>query len=296
MFQQYKLISFALIIQSVFAVQKDTQTILTEFDADNFRNTILSTVRMYLQLKENAEEILVLLNQVLAGLVDDQINMIILLELTEQHALLLLQNQKILLLIIQEDNEKALAETETDARQIIQLIIIQYNKKDVKCNDRTFAQEDTKKNKAHKFWVRKNGENDDAIVVVDETTNQLVQYLSMDATFAELKQKFEALQMRLIENESHGALIQPIVTAQTGLATKVDQKAILRILQLLSQLRQQLIGAGSNFEDTEIRQGQRWVEFSTYLTYELNILVDRKNQLEQAIQTFKANIDIASFL
>lgn len=58
----YKFIALALIVSSVFAVQKDTKTILAEIDADNFGNTILSTVQMYLQAKGNAEEILVLLN------------------------------------------------------------------------------------------------------------------------------------------------------------------------------------------------------------------------------------------
>ncbi|CAD8112374.1 unnamed protein product [Paramecium primaurelia] len=253
MFQQYKLIIFSLIIQSVFAVQNDTKTILVEFDANNFGNTILSTVRMFLQSKGNAEEILVLLNQVLAGLVDDQINMTIFQNLENSiayHTAQVAANAQ-----MREDNEKALAEieTETDVRQTIQVIIIQnhikfryiilvilnilqqvqsnqlqYNKKDIESNERIFAQEETNRNKAHKTWVKKNGEYD-----VNETTNQLVQYLSLDAKFAELKPKFEALQMRLI----YGALFQPIVTAQNGLATKVDQKAIQRIIQLLSQFR-----------------------------------------------------------
>ena len=40
----YKFIAFALIVSCVMGVQKDTKTILAEIDADNFGNTILSTV------------------------------------------------------------------------------------------------------------------------------------------------------------------------------------------------------------------------------------------------------------
>ncbi|CAD8079544.1 unnamed protein product [Paramecium sonneborni] len=289
-----KFIALALIASTVLAVQKDTKTVLAEIDADNFGNSILSTVQMYLQAKGNAEEILVLLNQLLAGLVDDQNkhdNVIrvdraactrIVTDLENSiayHTAQISANAQ-----MREDNEKALAEAENDVRQTIQ---------DIESNERTFAQEEANRNKAHETWVRKNGEHDDAIAAVDEAT-KLVQHLSLGATFAELKPKFEAVQKRLIENESHGALFQPIVTALTELASKVDQKAIQRILQLLSQLRQQLVEARSVLEDTENRQAQRWVEFSTHLSNEHNRLVERKNQLEQSIQTFKTNIETAT--
>ena len=39
-----KFIALALIASTVMAVQKDTKTILAEIDADNFGNSILSTV------------------------------------------------------------------------------------------------------------------------------------------------------------------------------------------------------------------------------------------------------------
>jgi len=44
----YKFIALALIVSSVCAIPKDTKTVLAEIDADNFGNSILSTVQMYL--------------------------------------------------------------------------------------------------------------------------------------------------------------------------------------------------------------------------------------------------------
>jgi hypothetical protein len=91
------------------------------------------------------------------------------------------------------------------------------------------------------------------------------------------------VQKRLSENQAHGALFQPIVTALTELATKVDQQAIQRILQLLAQLRQQLVEAQNLLEEIENKQSNRWSEFSAHLTNEHNRLTDRKTQLENAI-------------
>ena len=84
-----------------------------------------------------------------------------------------------------------------------------------------------------------------------------------------------------------------MITALTELATKVDQKAIQQILQLLNQLRQQLVEAQNNLRDTEEKQANRWNEFSSHLTNEHNRLADRRTQLGNAIQTYHDNIESA---
>lgn len=43
-------------------------------------------------------------------------------------------------------------------------------KQDIESNEKTYAQEEANRNKAHETWVRKNGEHDDAIAAVDEAT------------------------------------------------------------------------------------------------------------------------------
>ncbi|KAM3138351.1 hypothetical protein pb186bvf_009627 [Paramecium bursaria] len=290
----YKTLLLAVVILGASAIQKDTKTILAEIDADNFGNSILSTVQMYLNARGKADEVILLLNQILAGLVDEQ-NKHDNVRRVDQTACTRIINdlensiayhttQVQVNANLRDENQKAQDEAEVDVRQTVQ---------DIESNEKTYAQEDANRNKQHETFVRKNQEHLDAIQAVDEAT-KLVQHLSLGATFAELRPRFEAVQKKLIENESHGALFQPIVTALTELATKVDQKAIKRILQLLSQLRQQLVDARTNLEDTENRQAQRWVEFSSHLTNEHNRLVDRKNQLEQSIQSYRANVQTAT--
>lgn len=115
--------------------------------------------------------------------------------------------------------------------------------------------------------------------------------MSLGSSYAQLKNRFDAVQKKLEENTAHGALFQPIITALTELATKVDQGAISKIIQLLQQLRQQLVEAQGNLRDTEERQVNRWAEFSSHLTNEHNRLVDRKQQLESAITNYRENIE-----
>lgn len=67
----YKVIALTVLLAFASAMTKDTKTILTEIDADNFGNSILSTVQMYLSAKGSADEVIMLLNQIMAGINDD---------------------------------------------------------------------------------------------------------------------------------------------------------------------------------------------------------------------------------
>lgn len=103
----------------------------------------------------------------------------------------------------------ALADAENDVRQTVG---------DLSSNGNTFAQEQGTRDSQHETWVRKNGEHSEALEAVDEA-QKLVQHLSLGTSFAQLKNRFDAVQKRLTENKTHGALLQPIVTALTELAT-----------------------------------------------------------------------------
>jgi DNA-binding MurR/RpiR family transcriptional regulator len=60
----------------------------------------------------------------------------------------------------------------------------------------------------------------------------------MGAAFAQVKTRYDAVQKKLQENTAHQALFKPIIAALTELSTHVDSKAIQKIAQLLSELRQ----------------------------------------------------------
>jgi hypothetical protein len=99
-----------------------------------------------------------------------------------------------------DDNTAALADAEIDIRQTI---------KDIESNEATFAQEQGTRNGQNAVWTRKNDELVDAIAAVEEAT-KLVQHLALGTSFSQLKGRFDAVQKKLQENESHGALFQVI--------------------------------------------------------------------------------------
>jgi hypothetical protein len=78
------------------------------------------------------------------------------------------------------------------------------------------------------------------------------------------------------------------------LATKVDNKQIVKILDLLSQIRQQVVAAKNNLRETEERQATNWAAQSAHLQEESKRLTDRKAFLEGAIVSYKAVIEGAN--
>jgi len=51
--------------------------------------------------------------------------------------------------------------------------------------------------------------------------------------------------------EGKHALYKPLITSLTQLATKVDNKSIIHILELLAQIRQQLVASRASLLATE---------------------------------------------
>ncbi|CAK56851.1 unnamed protein product (macronuclear) [Paramecium tetraurelia] len=123
---------------------------------------------------------------------------------------------------------------------------------------------------------------------------KLIQHLSLGASFVQVKSKYETIHKRLTDNTSHSQLLQPVVAALTELATHgVNQKALTKIAQLLSEIRQQLVSEKATKTDVEERQAAHWAEFSAHLSNEHTRLVERKAQLEVQIQEQKDTIEDA---
>jgi hypothetical protein len=175
---------------------------------------------------------------------------------------------------LRDDTIEALAQSEADLSTTI---------KDIASNEDTYAREEATRNQQHETFVSKIAAIDDVIDAIDEAA-KLIQHLSLGASFAQVKTKFDQLHKKLTENTSHSALLQPIISALAELSTHgVNQKALTRIAQLLSEIRQQLVAETNAKTDVEERQAAHWAEFSVHLTNEHARLVERKTQLEVTI-------------
>ncbi|CAD8088461.1 unnamed protein product [Paramecium primaurelia] len=146
-----------------------------------------------------------------------------------------------------DETIKALAVSEEDIRVTIQ---------DIANNEATYVGEEATRNQQHETFVFKVA----AIDAIDDAA-KLIQHLSLGASFAQIKTKFDTLHKKLSDNTSHFALSQPVIAALTELATHgVNQKALKKIAQLLSEIRQQLVQEKAAKTDIEERQAAHWAE------------------------------------
>lgn len=62
----------SLLLVTLVASFQDTKTVLTELDSDQFGNTLISMVQVYMQSKGSAEEVNLLLNTIASGILENQ--------------------------------------------------------------------------------------------------------------------------------------------------------------------------------------------------------------------------------
>ena len=62
----------SLLLVTLVASFQDTKTVLTELDSDQFGNTLISMVQVYMQSKGSAEEVNLLLNTIASGIMENQ--------------------------------------------------------------------------------------------------------------------------------------------------------------------------------------------------------------------------------
>jgi uncharacterized protein YlxW (UPF0749 family) len=112
------------------------------------------------------------------------------------------------------------------------------------------------------------------------------------ASFIQVKNRFNKVLSRL-QNQPRGSslLFQPILQMMTQLASKSDQDATKKILQLLSNLRVQIVESKSSDEAIENQQSANWQKFLADLVNELNTLQDQRQNLEQSILNYQSIIE-----
>ncbi|CAD8080463.1 unnamed protein product [Paramecium sonneborni] len=289
-----KLAILTLVLALAAAKFVDTHASLAQIDSNPFGNVVLSAIKAHLQAQTPANEVNMLLNGVAAGLQQDQNDHDHAFELDTttnnrivedlEKEILYHQNQISSNTQLRDDTIEALAVSEEDIRVVIQ---------DIATNEQTYAREEATRNQQHETFVSKIAAIDDVIDAIDEAA-KLIQHLSLGASFVQVKSKYETVHKRLTDNTSHSQLLQPVVVALTELATHgVNQKALTKIAQLLSEIRQQLVSEKAAKTDVEERQAAHWAEFSVHLSNEHTRLVERKAQLEVQIQEQKDTIEDA---
>ncbi|CAK80730.1 unnamed protein product (macronuclear) [Paramecium tetraurelia] len=131
----------------------------------------------------------------------------------------------------------------------------------------------------------------EAISAIDEAY-ALIEHLSGGSSFIQVKGRFNKVLSRLqSQSTSSGLLFQPILTMMTQLSAKSDSDTAKKVLQLLSNLRVQIVESKSSDEDIEKQQSLNWQQFLSDLTNERNTLSDQRQNLEQAILNYQSIIE-----
>ncbi|CAD8111142.1 unnamed protein product [Paramecium primaurelia] len=129
----------------------------------------------------------------------------------------------------------------------------------------------------------------EAIAAIDEAY-ALIEHLSSGSSFIQVKGRFNKVLQRL-QNQSTGLLFQPILTMMTQLSSKSDSDTAKKVLQLLANLRVQIVESKGNDESIEKQQSLNWQQFLADLTNEKNTLSDQRQNLEQAILNYQSIIE-----
>lgn len=118
----------------------------------------------------------------------------------------------------------------------------------------------------------KQKDHQEAVAAVDEAY-ALIEHLSGGASFIQVKGRFSKVLSRL-QNQSSGSglLFQPILSMMAQLSAKADIDSAKKVLQLLANLRVQIVDSKSTDEDIEKQQTLNWQKFLSDLVNERNTL------------------------
>ncbi|CAK60940.1 unnamed protein product (macronuclear) [Paramecium tetraurelia] len=268
------------------AKTESPKEILAQVNKDSFGNSVLSVLQLQLATGGPVGEIQILLNNIASQLNGDQKKADkvhesdtvafekIIADLEQEIAYH--QTQIVALSNLRDSTTEALGEAEVEVRVVTS---------DIANNEKSFADESATRQSQHDTWVRKDAEHVDQIDAIDEAS-KIVQHLQAGVAFAQLKSRFEKVQAKLMESKH--ALFKPLINALTQLASKVDNKSIIKILELLAQIRQQLVASRASLLATEEKQAANWDSHKEHKR-----LVERKAFLENSIVQFKVTIQEA---
>ncbi|KAM3136200.1 Trichocyst matrix protein T4-A [Paramecium bursaria] len=286
------LIAVALVLVAAKPQKSEnTKEILTQINKDSFGNSILSVIQLQLSTGGPVGEIQILLNNIASQLNNDQKKADkvhesdtaaftkLIQDLEQEIAYQQAQIEAVTRL--RDDTTEALAEAEKEVRVATT---------DIENNEKSFASEQALRAEQHATWQRKDEEHVDQIDAIDEAS-KIVQHLQAGVAFAQVKSRFEKVQAKLMESKH--ALFKPLISALTQLASKVDNKSIIKILNLLAQIRQQLVASRASLLATEEKQAANWANQSAHLQEEHKRLSERKAFLEFSIVQFKQTISDA---
>ena len=262
-------------------------------DRGHFGNTLLSTISIHLSAEAPIEDVNTLLADIKNQLQDDQ-SADDLKNATNQancdkniqefesnidyHTQGLASNEQLL-----SDTQDLLKTAEENHDQTIS---------DLTSNNERYSDGEATRAEESEDYEARIQDHEDALSAVAEA-QQLVQSLQSGALFIQLKTRFAKITAKLNEHKAKHILYQPIIKSLAELASRADQEVVKKILALLKSLTDALNESKVGEDATEEQQAADWAQLSTDLLAERQTLTQKKQSLEESIESYKKIISDA---
>jgi chromosome segregation ATPase len=264
----------------------DTKQVLAEIDQDKFGSTILSTVALNIAVESPVEEITLLIDEILTEINNDQAaadekNR------TDQATF----DETINGLVNQIREHKDAIETLTssikDNEEILQQAKIDLNQANQDYDETIQAIESgtAQREAEHSRWAEEDYENSISIATLEEGV-KLINHIIHGVAFAQIKSRYDKVLDKLRDNQNkHASLFKPLITSLTQLATKLNYENVIKILELLQNIRNGIVEEQTISRQAEERAQADWEVLLTHLTQQKQSLTEKINRLNALIQS-----------
>jgi len=237
----------------------DTKTVLAELDQDKFGNTFLSAIALNVASKSPLDDITLLIDQIMAQINDDQARADdknrtdqAICDETIASFNQQIQEQKSTIASLQKaitDNTEILQQAKSDLAQAER----DYDE------TVTAIQEGTAEREAsHANWAEQDYQNAISIATLEEGV-KLIQHMVHGVAFAQIKARYDKVLEKLANNnDKHTTLFKPLISSLTQLATKLNYENVMKILELLNNIRAAIVEEKEASREAEEKAQADW--------------------------------------
>eukprot|EP01017_Pseudomicrothorax_dubius_P001391 TRINITY_DN0_c45_g1_i7.p1 TRINITY_DN0_c45_g1~~TRINITY_DN0_c45_g1_i7.p1 ORF type:complete len:372 (+),score=132.84 TRINITY_DN0_c45_g1_i7:43-1158(+) len=279
---------------SIRRAEFDAHTVLSEIDQHPFGNALVSLIAVHLSTNGPLEEIVVLLNQLRAGLTksqeeDDENNRTNQASCEEnirnfQNQISTLTAQRNENIKLRDITQASLNVAEKDLRETINALNL---------NQQRLTQGQAQRDQEHNEYTNALAEHQQGIKALDGAI-QLLNHLQSGTSFVQLKKRFERVTAELLETQKasrNGHLYSPLIQALADLASKATPEMIAKILKLFNELRTAFARDSQVATQIENKQQESWTSLKVDLETERDALQEKRTNLERQIEGYRAIIE-----
>lgn len=264
----------------------DTKQVLAEIDQDKFGSTILSAVALNMAVESPIEEITLLIDEILTSISNDQASADEK-NRTDQATCDETINGLVGQIREHKDAIDTLTQSISDNEEILTQARIDLNQANQDYDETVAAiDQGTQQREAeHARWADEDYQNSISIATLEEGV-KLINHMIHGVAFAQIKSRYDKVLEKLRDNQNkHASLFKPLITSLTQLATRLNYENVMKILELLQNIRSGIVEEQTIARQAEERAQADWEVLLAHLTQQKQSLAEKINRLNALIQS-----------